>query len=89
MARELLFSFFLTSNFKFSASVIIGHDALLPQFSFCLLYCFGKKTKKKHVRVMFSFTLSVCVNKGLVSEDDRISSVLCLSCCLYFLCTVC
>lgn len=88
MARELLFSFFLTSNFKFSASVIIGHDVLLPQFSFCLLYCFGKKqTKKQHVSGMFSFTLSVCVNKGLVSEDDRISSVLCLG--LYFLCTVC
>lgn len=38
---------------------------------------------------LFSLTLSACVNKGLVSNDDRINSVLCLGRFCFFLCTVC
>lgn len=43
---------------------------LLPFFSFSLfvvLFWQKKEKKRKDVCVMFSFTVSVCVNKGLVS----------------------
>ena len=46
---------------------------LLPYFSFCLFVVLfwqkkrKEKKKRKDICVMFSFTVSVCVNKGLVS----------------------
>lgn len=40
-------------------------------FSVCML-CFGKGS---HACVVFSFTVGVCLNKGLVSEDYRTNSV--------------
>lgn len=43
---------------------------LLPFFSFSLfvvLFWQKKEKERKDVCVMFSFTVSVCVNKGLVS----------------------
>lgn len=53
---------------------------LLSHFLFVFYVVLAKKKnkKKKLVCVMSRFTVSVCTNKGLVSDGDKSSSVLCL-----------
>lgn len=55
---------------------------LLSRFSLCFVLYWQKNPKKNprknHVCVMSRFTVSVCTNKGLVSDGDKISSVLCV-----------
>lgn len=67
--------YFLFANLLFSFS--ISTDCRFP-YRLYRFYCWALSYSESFpfICVMFSFTLSVCTNKGLVS--DRISSVLCL-----------
>ena len=68
MAHKLLFPFFKRNIDDFIITMPCCHIFL----SFRLLWIFF--LAKNCICVMFSFTVSVSMNKGLVSDDDRISS---------------